>query len=140
MLFFYLFMVVGFGLLAYLLYYIFQDDKARARQHLADETQYAQHHYSDDLSKSILALLDDIYMPFFPVNLSDHLVSDLDIDSLDFVDLLYDIEQICGVKLNASEFHQQYGRNPTVAQLISYVRHAVDSKSTPAPSSPTTTV
>lgn len=109
----------------YLLFmFLYNDDMLRASQWSHETIDYSPY-YSDDLSKSILALINDIYSPYYPAGMKDHIVTDLDIDSLDIVDLLYDVEQISGTKLSAFELYQQYGRNPTVAQLISYVRRVM---------------
>lgn len=84
---------------------------------------YKPQNLRDELSDAILFIINDVYSPFYPARLSDHIITDIDIDSLDIVDLLYDVEQICGAPLSTSELYRQYGRNPTVAQVIAYARH-----------------
>ena len=135
MLLFYLFLVVSFILMAILIHTILRYGDSLDEPHVCNDVDYLQSRYShsDDLGKSILALIDDVYSPFSPVRLCDHLLSDLDIDSLDMVDLLYDLEHISGAKLNASGLYKLYGRNPTVAQLIAYVRHALDTQHPQSP-------
>lgn len=84
---------------------------------------------NDDMSRAIVELINDTYSPLYAVKLTDHLMSDIDIDSLDIVDLLFDVSQIAGVELNAHDLYRQYGRNPTVAQLIAFARSAMDKSS-----------
>lgn len=103
-------------------------------KHCISTPDYLQHnlrHVGDELRNSILELINDMYSPFYPARLNDHIYTDLDIDSLDILDLLFDIEQICGAKLPASGLYEKYGKDPTVAQLISYVRQQMkDAEST----------
>ena len=118
--------MITFGGGYLLIMYLNKDDVLRASHNTPASIDYSQYCYSDDLGKSILALINDIYSPYYPASLCDHIVSDLDIDSLDIVDLMYDVEQICGTKLCTFELYQQYGRNPTIAQLISYTRQKIE--------------
>lgn len=110
--------IFGGGYFAYVL--LFQDDVAEQ-----DIPNAVIIH--DDLSRAILALINDTYSPFFEAQLHHRLVSDLDIDSLDVIDLMFDVSQIAATPLNANDLRRQYGRNPTVAQLISYVRSEMQS-------------
>lgn len=103
--------------------------RAERRSVTRRASNFAQYKYTDDLGKSILSLIDDVYSPFYEPHLSDHLVSDLGLDSLDMVDLIFDCSCIAGVELNAHDLFHTYGRNPTISQLILYIRSMLSNPS-----------
>lgn len=75
-----------------------------------------------DSKRIILELLDEQYSPYVQVQLTSRLVSDLGIDSLDMSNIMADIALIFGITPSAREFQTAYGIDPTVSQLVEYVR------------------
>lgn len=77
---------------------------------------------SDALRMFIIDYLDDNYSPMGGVSLSDHLYSDVGIDSLDMATVLSDVGHVTYTRPSVSEFVDLYGRNPSVSDLIRYIR------------------
>lgn len=59
--------------------------------------------------------------PFMEVNMGTHLVNDLGLDSLDIASAMSDLERMTTTKLCTHEMLSEYGSDPTVANVVSYI-------------------
>lgn len=75
-----------------------------------------------DSKRIILELLDEQYSPYIEVQLTTRLVSDIGLDSLDINNIMSDLALLFGITPSAREFRSLYGIDPTVSQLVEYVR------------------
>lgn len=66
--------------------------------------------------------------PFMEVNMGTHLINDLGLDSLDIASAMSDFARMTDTKLSTHELISEYGSDPTVANVVSYIsKHYVPS-------------
>lgn len=92
----------------------------------SSDISYRPREFQDNLQATILSLINDEYSPFSTARLHDHLYADLSLDSLDVNHLIAEISEITETDLSVPSLHEAYGHDPTISQLVAYVRSRMD--------------
>ena len=91
-----------------------------------------KYHFSGDCKKSysdlrnfIVDYISDNYSEFVTVSLKDRLCSTISMNRKDIEDTLEDFSYITNSKFSADEFFLLFGSDPSVYNLISYVKSRI---------------